>query len=104
MLFSQLNANVKAPLRYRSTNRFPLSRPGILETECLLITYATRDSPLMTNSKTHSHQRLVLLAVLAVWSAASPLQGQLFGPPPERGLEQGAEAAKQVEQQMGLYS
>jgi predicted Zn-dependent protease len=47
---------------------------------------------------------LVLLAVLAVWFAASPLQGQLLGPPPQRDIEQGAEVAKQVEQQIGLYS
>jgi len=47
---------------------------------------------------------LVLLAVLAVWFAASPVQGQLLGPPPQRDIEQGAEAAKQVEQQIGLYS
>src|SRR6185436_20624485 len=48
--------------------------------------------------------RLVLLAVSAVWFAASPVQGQLLGPPPQRDLEQGAEVAKQVEQQIGLYS
>jgi predicted Zn-dependent protease len=47
---------------------------------------------------------LVLLTLLAVWFAASPVQGQLFGPAPQRDLEQGTEVAKQVEQQMGLYS
>jgi predicted Zn-dependent protease len=47
---------------------------------------------------------LVLLAVLAFWFAASPARAQLFGPPPERDIEQGAEVAKQVEHQIGLYS
>jgi predicted Zn-dependent protease len=53
----------------------------------------------MNTSKTHS-----LLAVLAVWFAASPAQGQLFGSSPQRDLELGAEVAKQVEQQFGLYA
>src|SRR5947207_3132855 len=47
---------------------------------------------------------LVLLAVLAVWFAPNPVQGQLLDPRPQRDVEQGAEAAKQVEQQIGLYS
>ena len=45
-----------------------------------------------------------LLAVLALWFATSPVQAQLLGPPPQSDIERGAEAAKQVEQQMGLYS
>ena len=48
--------------------------------------------------------RLVLLVVSAVWFAASPVQGQLLGPPPQRDIEQGAAVSKQVEQQIGLYS
>jgi predicted Zn-dependent protease len=47
---------------------------------------------------------LVRLAVLSVWLTASPVQGQLLGSSPQRDLEQGAEVAKQVEQQIGLYS
>jgi len=65
----------------------------------------------MNNPQTYSGQKLparlgplVLLAVLATWLAASPVQGQLLGPPPQRDIEQGAEVAKQVEQQIGLYS
>jgi predicted Zn-dependent protease len=33
-----------------------------------------------------------------------PAQGQLLGPPAQRDIEQGAEVAKLVEQQVGLYS
>src|SRR5690349_18104644 len=44
---------------------------------------------------------LVLLVFLA---AVSPVRGQLFGSSPQRDIEQGAEVAKQVEQQIGLYS
>lgn len=47
---------------------------------------------------------LVLLAVVAAWFAAGPVQGQLLGPPPQRDIEQGAEVAKQVAQQIGIYS
>jgi predicted Zn-dependent protease len=41
---------------------------------------------------------------LAVWVIAASAQGQLLGPPPQRDVEQGAEVAKLVEQQIGLYS
>ena len=41
---------------------------------------------------------------LAVWVFATSAQGQLFGPSPQRDIEQGAEVAKLVEQQIGLYS
>ena len=65
----------------------------------------------MHNPETHLVQKtparlacLLPLAVLAIWSAASPVQGQLFGPPPQRDIDQGAEVARQVEHQIGLYS
>ena len=40
---------------------------------------------------------------LAVWVFAASAQGQLLGPSPQRDVEQGAEVAKLVEQQIGLY-
>jgi len=40
---------------------------------------------------------------LAVWVFAASAQGQLLVPSPQRDLEQGAEVAKLVEQQIGLY-
>jgi len=53
----------------------------------------------------HTHfERFAPLLVLAIWFAASPAQGQWLGPSHERDIEQGAEVAKQVEQQIGLYS
>ena len=60
----------------------------------------------MKNPATHSQRldRLLLLAALAVLFSANPVQGQLLGPSPQRDIEQGAEVAKQVEQQIGLYS
>ena len=45
----------------------------------------------------------VVLAALAVWLLAASAQGQLLGPSPQRDVEQGAEVAKLVEQQIGLY-
>jgi predicted Zn-dependent protease len=48
--------------------------------------------------------RFVLVAAWAFWFATSPVQGQLFGPSPQRDIEQGAEVAKLVEQQIGLYA
>jgi predicted Zn-dependent protease len=41
---------------------------------------------------------------LAIWAIAASAQGQLLGPPAQRDVEQGAEVAKLVEQQIGLYS
>jgi predicted Zn-dependent protease len=41
---------------------------------------------------------------LAIWMFAVSAQSQLFGPSPQRDLEQGAEVAKLVEQQIGLYA
>ena len=43
------------------------------------------------------------LAVLALWVFAVPAQGQLFVPSAQHDIEQGAEVAKLVEQQIGLY-
>jgi predicted Zn-dependent protease len=43
-------------------------------------------------------------AVLAMGMLTSTACGQLFGSPPSRDLEQGAQVAKLVEQQIGLYS
>ena len=45
----------------------------------------------------------MILASLAVWLLAASAQGQLFGPSPDSDIEQGAEVAKLVEQQIGLY-
>jgi predicted Zn-dependent protease len=60
----------------------------------------------MKNPATHTQRfaYLRLLAPLAIWFVSNPVQGQLLGPPPQRDIEQGAEVAKQVEQQIGLYS
>jgi predicted Zn-dependent protease len=44
------------------------------------------------------------LIVLAFWICASSPPSQLFGDSAKRDIEQGAEAAKLVEQQIGLYS
>lgn len=44
------------------------------------------------------------LAVLAFRMFAVPAQGQLLGPPAQHDVEQGAEVAKLVERQIGLYS
>jgi len=46
----------------------------------------------------------VILAALPVGTVTGFSQGGLFGPSPRRDLEQGAEVAKLVEQQIGLYS
>jgi len=54
--------------------------------------------------KTKTISMTALLTVLAAWLAASPVQGQLFGSSPQSDIEQGAGVAKQVEQQIGLYS
>src|SRR5262249_55242851 len=43
-------------------------------------------------------------AVLAFAMLASCARGQLFGSPPSRDIEQGAQVAKLVERQIGLYS
>ena len=43
------------------------------------------------------------LAAVAVCISATSAQGQLLGPPTQRDVEQGAEVAKLVEQQIGLY-
>jgi predicted Zn-dependent protease len=56
----------------------------------------------MKNPETRVRQ--FLIAVLVAWFSSSPVQAQLLGPPPQRDVEQGAEVAKQVEQQIGLYS
>lgn len=64
----------------------------------------------MHNPETHLNQKLpagldrfVLIAILAVWFAG-PVQAQLLGSSPQSDIKQGAEIAKQVEQQIGLYS
>src|SRR5262245_13099683 len=43
-------------------------------------------------------------AALAIGMLAFSARGQLFGSPPSRDVEQGAQVAKLVEQQIGLYS
>jgi predicted Zn-dependent protease len=43
------------------------------------------------------------LAVLAIRLFVVPAQGQLLGPSPESDIQQGAQVAKLVEQQIGLY-
>jgi predicted Zn-dependent protease len=43
-------------------------------------------------------------AVLTIGMLASSAHGQLFGSPPSRDVEEGAQVAKLVEQQIGLYS
>ena len=43
------------------------------------------------------------LVPLAIWISAASAQGQLFGPSPKSDIQQGAEVAKLVEQQIGLY-
>jgi len=45
-----------------------------------------------------------LFAALTIGMLASPARGQLFGSPASRDVEQGAQVAKLVEQQIGLYS
>ena len=44
------------------------------------------------------------IAALALAMLVAPAQAQLFAPPVKRDIEQGAEVAKLVEQQIGLYS
>lgn len=46
----------------------------------------------------------VALATLSLALFVGPAQGQLLGPSPQRDIEQGAEVARLVEQQIGLYS
>ena len=43
------------------------------------------------------------LAALAVWMFVGAAQCQFFGPSAQRDVEQGAEVAKLVEQQIGVY-
>src|SRR5688572_5185755 len=47
---------------------------------------------------------LPTLVALAVCGVASPARGQLFGSSAQSDIEQGAEMAKLVERQIGLYS
>ena len=53
--------------------------------------------------KMQSLKNLALSLVIAVWISDLSAQGQLLGPSPQRDIEQGAEVAKLVEQQIGLY-
>ena len=46
----------------------------------------------------------LILATLAIWMFDGSAQGQLLGQSAQRDVEQGAEVAKLVEQQIGLYS
>ena len=46
----------------------------------------------------------VILAALAIAMFSVPAQGQWLGPSPKSDIKQGAEVAKLVEQQIGLYS
>src|SRR5947208_3222404 len=64
----------------------------------------------MNHSATQLYQRpaartaALLLLALAILAFASPGQAQLLGSSPQQDIEQGAEVAKQVEQQIGLYT
>jgi len=44
------------------------------------------------------------LALMGSWMFAASAPGQLFGPSPDSDIQQGAEVAKLVEQQIGLYA
>jgi hypothetical protein len=45
----------------------------------------------------------LILAALAVWMFVGAAQCQFFGPSAQRDVQQGAEVAKPVEQQIGVY-